>query len=53
MTPEEILLAARLAAATLLALAPKEEAHRILDEESVKLTNRMADTAEQIKFPHG
>jgi hypothetical protein len=52
MTPEQALDAARIAAKLLLTLAP-DRAHDILHEESVRETNRLADAAEQLKFPNG
>lgn len=52
MNDELILEAARTAARLLLTLAP-DKAKDILHEESVKETNRLADAAEQLKFPGG
>ncbi len=51
VSPEEIALkAARIAADLLLTLLPHEDAKRVLDEQSVKLTNALADAAEDVKF---
>lgn len=53
MSADEVLMAARLAADTLLAILPMlphDKAKEILHDVSVKETNRLADAAEQLKF---
>ena len=53
MSVDQVLSAARLAADTLLALLPllpHDKAKDVLNELSVRETNRLADAAEQLKF---